>query len=146
MKKLLIATILILFSSSTFANPDGKGLICNCSYEKCSVDTRTRGHFFYDGKVTNYNFYEKNTEIKINENGGKGISYYLTTDFIGWRSHFDYKLDRESLILTKSEAKENITVSKCKIILDKSLFLKEIERLKNYYQDEINLTLKKNKI
>ena len=85
-------------------------------------------------------------EIKINVNAGKGISYYLTTEFIDWRNHFDYKLDRESLILTKSGAKENITVSKCKVILDKSLFLKEIESLKNYYQHEINLTLKKNKI
>ena len=150
MKYILIILISLFISLPSFANPSGKGLIC----ENVMHNYRKIGFLFFDDNFRYYYFYDKKDVVTIDGDGGKIYPWYYTTSpdsiklQIGhpYLNPWSYILNRKSLIL-KAVTRTGIkSTYQCKIIVGEDEFLKEIDNIQKAYQKELDLELKANKI
>jgi hypothetical protein len=152
MKYILIILISLFISLPSFANPSGKGLIC----ENVMHNYRKIGFLFFDDNFRWYYFYDKKDVVTIDGDGGKIYPWYYTTspDSIKlqlghpYLNPWSYILNRKSLILKKLSHKKGLLEStyQCTIKVSEHEFLKELHNIQKAYQKELDLELKGNKI
>ena len=167
MKKLLLIIILSLFNSfPTFANVDGKGIICKCldcnfdhldpsSYIANKKPTEIGFHFRIN-KVAIYYISKIGDNIKVSENVQttlrKKKRFQTTQNKIKWSykdslNIYAYELDRKILILRKMNITktETFNLRKCEAYSEIDFF-KNMNDLSEKYQIFYNEKSNKNKI
>ena len=172
MKYLIILLTSLFISLPSFANPSGKGIICECvecgdgkisvNDDKYARNKRKIGFIFFDKALRRYMFDSKKDIITIIGSGGH--AYTTSPDSIrfqveskevvnGWNVVTNYLLKRKSLKLnaaTKAIPSAGLagleSTYQCKIIVGEDEFMKEIDNIQKAYQKKYNLKLKNNKI
>ena len=145
MKKLLLITVIfILQLFPSLGDPIGKGIICKCIEEKCTL--KKRGHYFSKNKVKVHYFKREKDEIiiKFKEND----YYRVTSSNIEWK-YYDsgnYSLDRKTLKLTIDFPSFNKKIYSQCTLYKGFHFNREIRKLRKYYQKEYDKKIKDNKI
>ena len=152
MKYILIILISLFISLPSFANPSGKGLIC----ENVMHNYRKIGFLFFDDNFRWYYFYDKKDVVTIDGDGGKIYPWYYTTSTDSIKLQMDvpvlnpssYILNRKSLILKELSYKKGQLKNtyQCTIKVSHHEFLKELHNIQKAYQKELDLELKANKI
>ena len=152
MKYIFIILISLFISLPSFANPSGKGIICECVDCKEFRNKRKIGIMFTGDYANRYMFDDIKDIISIK----KSHSWIYTTrsDHIEFTigGVVKYYLNRKSLKLNLFKGNavtgnlKELATYQCKVIVDEDEFKKEIDNLKNYYQKELDLELKDNKI
>ena len=155
MKYILIILISLFISLPSFANPSGKGLICECVKCDYSSNKRKIGFEFTDETFTRYSFNYSKDIIKIFQSGSytyttyaDSIRFQVATKKVvnGWNVVTNYLLKRKSLKLKAATRTGIKSTYQCKIIVGEDEFLKEIDNIQKAYQKELDLELKANKI
>ena len=151
MKTFLTILISLFISLPSFANPSGKGIICECVKCDYSSNKRKIGFIFFEHSVKRYMFDDIKDIISINESGG--YFYATSPELIKYKLTYQrYTLHRKSLKLNYHEVDSNTGNKKasatyqCKVIVGEDEFLKEIDNIQKAYQKELDLELKGNKI
>jgi hypothetical protein len=141
MKYILIILISLFISLPSFANPDGKGIICEC-VECYDRNEKKKGYYFTQDTVTKSSFkLEKDTIIVL-----KSYAEYSTSiTHIKWSWYLVHSLDRKTLILERS-GQNTLSTFQCEAFVGDAIYEKAINKIKNEYQKEYNLKLKNNKI
>ena len=151
MKYILIILISLFISLPSFANPSGKGIICdNVTHNYGKI-----GFIFFDKSLRKYMFDYKKDIITIIGSGGHAyttspdsIRFQVATKKVvnGWNVVTNYLLKRKSLKLKAATRTGIKSTYQCKIIVGEDEFLKEIDNIQKAYQKELDLELKANKI
>ena len=147
----IIVFFVLIQSSSSFGNPNGKGVLCECI--ECRFDTKVTGYLFEWDHITDYVFLLNNDEISIER--GSTYEYRTNSNTIHWinENKYDYELNRKDLILTYyfktisdgDLLKVGSETRQCKIY-SKHEFLKTLEKIQPIYQGIVNKSLKGNKL
>ena len=164
--KLLITILLIFFTLPSYANVNGKGIVCKCI--DCKTNHLDPSSYMPDGKPTEIGFHFKTNKvaiyyitkvgdnIKVSENIQttlrKKKRFSFNENEIKWTykdnlNLYAYSLDRKTLILTKMNILKNeiYNTRRCEPFSEIEFFQKMNELSENYqniYDNKSN----KNKI
>ena len=143
--KILITILISLFISlPSFANPDGKGIICE------EEDKYKKLFYFDNGTVVAQTFFvEKDkvviaSEVALYSTSITHINWFLTGK-LNVPIYGKFTLDRKTLILKQTDFNYTKSLLQCEIV-GADVYRNKINKLKNDYQKELDLILKENKI
>ena len=145
----VIIFFVLIQSSSSFGNPNGKGVICKC--ENCIMGKEyTEGFLFLDNLIYTHKISRNKNSDKFKIKKSKGIPFTLNETHILWKS---YSLNRKTLIIKNfsrlisknNEYVEGTEKYNCLLSSNKK-FDTYMENLKLKQQKEYNLKRKGNKL
>ena len=164
--KLLITILLIFFTLSSYANVNGKGIVCKCI--DCKTNHLDPSSYMPDGKPTEIGFHFKTNKvaiyyitkvgdnIKVSENIQttlrKKKRFSFNENEIKWTykdnlNLYAYSLDRKTLILTKMNILKNeiYNTRRCEPFSEIEFF-QRMNELSENYQNIYDNKSNKNKI
>ena len=164
--KLLITILLIFFTLPSYANVNGKGIVCKCI--DCKTNHLDPSSYMPDGKPTEIGFHFKTNKvaiyyitkvgdnIKVSENIQttlrKKKRFSFNENEIKWTykdniNLYAYSLDRKTLILTKMNILKNeiYNTRRCEPFSEIEFF-QRMNELSENYQNIYDNKSNKNKI
>jgi len=141
MKIFLTILISLFISLPSFANPSGKGIICEC-LECFDRNEKKKGYYFLQDSVEKSSFYLEKDTIIVNYSYAK---YFTSITHITWKWDLVHSLDRKTLILERGGG-NTLSTFKCEALVGDAIYSKAINKIRSDYQKEHNLKLKGNKI
>lgn len=164
--KLLITILLIFFTLPSYANVNGKGIVCKCI--DCKTNHLDPSSYMPDGKPTEIGFHFKTNKvaiyyitkvgdnIKVSENIQttlrKKKRFSFNENEIKWTykdnlNIYAYSLDRKTLILTKMNILKNeiYNTRRCEPFSEIEFF-QRMNELSENYQNIYDNKSNKNKI
>jgi len=164
--KLLITILLIFFTLPSYANVNGKGIVCKCI--DCKTNHLDPSSYIPDGKPTEIGFHFKTNKvaiyyitkvgdnIKVSENIQttlrKKKRFSFNENEIKWTykdnlNIYAYSLDRKTLILTKMNILKNkiYNTRRCEPFSEIEFF-QRMNELSENYQNIYDNKSNKNKI
>jgi len=164
--KLLITILLIFFTLPSYANVNGKGIVCKCI--DCKTNHSDPSSYIPDGKPTEIGFHFKTNKvaiyyitkvgdnIKVSENIQttlrKKKRFSFNENEIKWTykdnlNIYAYSLDRKTLILTKMNILKNkiYNTRRCEPFSEIEFF-QRMNELSENYQNIYDNKSNKNKI
>ena len=164
--KLLITILLIFFTLPSYANVNGKGIVCKCI--DCKTNHLDPSSYMPDGKPTEIGFHFKTNKvaiyyitkvgdnIKVSENIQttlrKRKRFSFNENEIKWTykdnlNLYAYSLDRKTLILTKMNILKNeiYNTRRCEPFSEIEFF-QRMNELSENYQNIYDNNSNKNKI
>ena len=164
--KLLITILLIFFTLPSYANVNGKGIVCKCI--DCKTNHLDPSSYMPDGKPTEIGFHFKTNKvaiyyitkvgdnIKVSENIQttlrKKKKFSFNENEIKWTykdnlNLYAYSLDRKTLILTKMNILKNeiYNTRRCEPFSEIEFF-QRMNELSENYQNIYDNNSNKNKI
>ena len=142
MKKIILVVFIFVFHSfPLFGSPNGNGIICKCI--KCTFDKMERGYLFQYEGVREYYFKKENSKLFLVEEREIN-SFNDTPSHIFWYNFSGYELNRKTLIL-KRKFGDNIDKRQCEVFPSWD-FAAEMEKIKEKYQNVLNVNKKDNRI
>ena len=164
--KLLITILLIFFTLPSYANVNGKGIVCKCI--DCKTNHLDPSSYMPDGKPTEIGFHFKTNKvaiyyitkvgdnIKVSENIQttlrKKKRFSFNENEIKWTykdnlNLYAYSLDRKTLILTKMNILKNeiYNTRRCEPFSEIEFF-QRMNELSENYQNIYDNNFNKNKI
>ncbi len=164
--KLLITILLIFFTLPSYANVNGKGIVCKCI--DCKTNHLDPSSYMPDGKPTEIGFHFKTNKvaiyyitkvgdnIKVSENIQttlrKKKRFSFNENEIKWTykdnlNLYAYSLDRKTLILTKMNILKNeiYNTRRCEPFSEIEFF-QRMNELSENYQNIYDNNSNKNKI
>ena len=164
--KLLITILLISFTLPSYANVNGKGIVCKCI--DCKTNHLDPSSYMPDGKPTEIGFHFKTNKvaiyyitkvgdnIKVSENIQttlrKKKRFSFNENEIKWTykdnlNLYAYSLDRKTLILTKMNILKNeIYNTRSCVPFSEIEFFQRMNELSENYQNIYDNKSNKNKI